>query len=145
MAKRRRQAGTNSGPVVGSGRAIERAVVGFAEDLGRILGTTQKKAEDWLNQRQAIAEQLTQIRDTATKYLQQIAGGGADMAVAVRRGRRGRPRTSMNQATAPDDSLVSSGQERKRREMTAAQRKAVGDRMKKYWAARRAAQGAKKR
>ena len=34
---------------------------------------------------------------------------------------------------------------RKRRKMSAAQRKAVGVRMKKYWAARRAAQGAKKR
>ena len=34
---------------------------------------------------------------------------------------------------------------RKRRKMSAAQRKAVGLRMTKYWAARRAAQGTKKR
>lgn len=34
---------------------------------------------------------------------------------------------------------------RRRRQMTTAQRKAVGERMRKYWAARRAAAGAKKR
>ena len=34
---------------------------------------------------------------------------------------------------------------RKRRKMSAAQRKAVGERMKKYWAARRAESAAKKR
>ena len=34
---------------------------------------------------------------------------------------------------------------RKRKPMSAAQKKAVGERMRKYWQARRAAQGAKKR
>ena len=37
------------------------------------------------------------------------------------------------------------GQRRKRRKMSAAQRKAVGERMRRYWAARRAESAAKKR
>lgn len=37
------------------------------------------------------------------------------------------------------------GRRRRRRKMTAAERKAVGERMKKYWAARRAESAAKKR
>lgn len=55
------------------------------------------------------------------------------------RGRsRGRPARDASAQTAPAGA-------RKRRKMSAAQRKAVGVRMKKYWAARRAAQSAKKR
>ena len=37
----------------------------FAEDLGRLLGTAQAKAQGWLGQRQNVAKQLEQIRDTA--------------------------------------------------------------------------------
>jgi hypothetical protein len=141
MAKRRRQQDTAAGGTdIGSGRVVE-----FAEDLGRILGTTQKRAEDWLNQRHAVAAQLTQIRDAATKYLQQLSGAGAASAVAVRRGRRGRPRGTVKQAksaAASDAGTGSSGRKRRRRHMTAAQRKAVGDRMRKYWAARRKSKNA---
>ena len=60
----------------------------FAEDLGKILGTAQSKASAWLDQRKSIAEQLTQIRDTANQYLQQLTGV---TAAAVTRARRGRP------------------------------------------------------
>jgi hypothetical protein len=77
-------------------------------------------------------------------------------------GRAGRPspaRTrSLGQAlaqredgTAHDVALPSAGtgatkaRARKRRAMTAAERKAVGERMRKYWAARRAESSTKKR
>jgi hypothetical protein len=43
----------------------------FAADLGRFLGSVQNRATTWLDQRKAIAEQLTQIRDTASQYLRQ--------------------------------------------------------------------------
>src|SRR5689334_17307923 len=76
MAKRGRRSTATS--VTDS--SVEATVVNFAEDLGRILGTAQRKAEDWMNQRQAITEQLTQIRDTASKYLHQLTGGDASMA-----------------------------------------------------------------
>ena len=115
------------------GVQVENKALDFAEDLGRFLGTTQRKAEEWLGQRKALTERLTQIRDTASRYLQQLTGGGANMAVAVRRGRRGRPPGTKNKTD---------GRSRKQRRtrMTAAQRKAVGERMKKYWAARRKAE-----
>src|SRR5882762_1745063 len=68
-----------------SGGSVEGAIGGFAEDLGRLLGTARSKAEGWLGQRQAIAEQLTQLRDEATNLLNQL---GQQAAVAGRRGRR---------------------------------------------------------
>ncbi len=62
----------------------EAKLEGFAEDLGKLLGQAQNKTEGWLGQRKAIAEQLTNLRDTATKLLSQLGVGG---------GRRpGRPR-----------------------------------------------------
>jgi len=140
MAKRRGRPA--NGATDGS---LEATVVKFAEDLGRILGTAQRKAEDWMNQRQAITEQLTQIRDTASKYLHQLSGAGADIAGAVRRG-RGRPRMDPMGGGVPSPfgavpETAGGGQKRKRKGMSAAARKAVGARMKKYWAERRKAEG----
>jgi hypothetical protein len=40
-------------------------------------GTARAKAEGWLGQRQSIAEQLTNIRDTAADLLQQLTGDEA--------------------------------------------------------------------
>lgn len=118
-----------------AGRNMEGAALDFAEDLGRFLGSTQRKAEEWLGQRNALTERLTQIRDAANGYLQQLTGGtnGAGLG-ETRATRRGRPAGSKVMAAA--GSANPSGK-RKRRGMTAAQRKAVGERMKKYWAARR--------
>ena len=118
-------------------RGVENAALGFAEDLGRFLGTTQKKAEEWLAQRKSLAQQLTQIREAANSYLQQLRGTGDEQSVAVRRGRRvGRPAGSKNKKTAAESAGT---RKRTRRPMTAAQRKAVGERMKKYWAEQRKA------
>ena len=135
MAKRRRRKGfagsqmAPSGPESGAG-ATRSAVVEFAEDLGRLLGTAQQKAENWMGQRQAIAGQLAEIRDTASQYLQQLTGGGAAKAATVRRGRRrGRPPGSTNKAAA----------RKGRRKMSAAARKAISDAQKKRWAARKKA------
>ena len=137
MAKKRNRLGANAQGGTGKGSLrAQAAVLGFAEELGKILGTTERKANEWLQQREDIAQQLTQIRDTAAKYLTQLTGGGASMPAAVRRGRRGRPPGSTNK----------DGRSRKKRrsQMSAAQRKAVGERMKKYWAARRKAEAKSK-
>jgi hypothetical protein len=66
----------------------------------------------------------------------------------LRRGRVGRPagRVVVNhEETNQDQREVGRTGARKRRAMTAAERRAVGARMKKYWAARRAEAAAKKR
>lgn len=75
MAKRgRRPVSEGQGPLPttpASGNKLE----DFAEDLGRLLGTTKAKAEGWLGQRQNVAKQLEQIRDTASDLLNQLSGG----------------------------------------------------------------------
>jgi hypothetical protein len=61
--------------------AIEEA----AEDLGRLLGNAQRKAESWLGQRQLVSQELSKIRDAASDLLAQLSGGGARLVRAVRR------------------------------------------------------------
>lgn len=120
-------------------RTAEERALDFAEDLGRLLGTAEKRANDWLQQRGEVARQLTQLRDKATQLLERL--GVADSA-ALRRGRRaGRPAGSGN-AAAVSPGGGGTKTSRTRRGMTAAQRKAVGERMRKYWAARRKAEKA---
>ena len=105
------------------------ALEGFAEDLGKLLGTAQAKAEGWLNQRQTIAKQLAGIRDTASSLLQQLAGSGARTGAAVRRGVR-RAQSAAAAATGP---------RRRRRRLSAKARKAISEAQKRRWAARKAA------
>src|SRR5678809_428373 len=93
---------------------VESAVVEFAEDLGKLLGTAQAKAEGWMNQRKAIANQLAQIRDTANRYLLQLTGTSTDGAGPARGARRGRPPGSTTKATAG-----AGGGVRKRRPLSA--------------------------
>src|SRR3954469_21080797 len=80
----------------------------FAEDLGKLLGQAKSKAEGWLGQRNAIAAQLTNLRDAANGLLQQLGVSG---------GRRpGRPRKPV----ADDGSgSVTVNRKRKKRTMSA--------------------------
>ena len=66
---------------------FDQKVMTFAEDLGTLLGTAEKKATEWMSQRQSIEAQLIQIRDTATDLLKKLAAGGTEVAKAVERGR----------------------------------------------------------
>jgi hypothetical protein len=54
--------------------AIEQRVLAFAEQLGRIAGTFQAKAEGWMD-RDAVTKQIASVRDGAAKLLEQLAGG----------------------------------------------------------------------
>ncbi|HEY2904807.1 MAG TPA: hypothetical protein VGJ29_02845 [Vicinamibacterales bacterium] len=104
-------------------------VEAFAEDLGRLLGTAQAKAQHWLGQRQDIVKHLTAVRDTASKLL-------ADLGHEAQRvARRGRPSKS-GQAAASFAPAPQS--KRKRRKMSAAARKLISEAQKKRWAALRA-------
>lgn len=114
----------------GGAKASKGGLVDFAEDLGRILGTAQAKASNWLNQRKQVINELTRVRDTANRLLANLAAGDASMAAARRRARRRRPIGSKNSAP-------STGARKRRRHMSAAARKAVSQRMRKYWAQRR--------
>src|SRR4029453_16652915 len=70
---------------------LDQKLMGFAEDLGTLLGTAEKKAAEWMSQRQSIEAQLIQIRDTTSSLLKKLAAGGTEVVAAVERGRhRGR-------------------------------------------------------
>jgi hypothetical protein len=98
-------------------------IEGFAEDLGRLLGTAQSKAEGWIGQRQTIARQLEQIRDTASGLLSQLSSHAS---------RRGRRRTAARALPA------------RTRRLSRAARKAISDAQKRRWAAVKAAKAGKK-
>ena len=72
-------------------RDVEPMVTALAEQLGSFLGKVQKKADGWL-ENEALAAQVTQIRDRATALLKQVNrarakaaksrnGGGVDVPV----------------------------------------------------------------
>jgi hypothetical protein len=53
--------------------AMEQRVVAFAEQLGRIAGTFQARAEGWMD-REALKKQIASVRDGAADLLEQLAG-----------------------------------------------------------------------
>src|SRR5262245_8884427 len=106
----------------GRRKSSDSRIEGFAEDLGRLLGTARAKADSWLGQRQEIQKRLTEIRDTASGLLQQLSTGGTALAAAVRRG-AGRGAAAVEYAAQP----VS---RRKRRKLSAKARKAISDAQK---------------
>lgn len=103
----------------------------FAADLGEFLGKVQNRATSWLEQRRAIADQLTQIRNTANKYLQQLTGGGTSEGAPASQGRR-RGRRPGGAAGAGAAKKTGG-----RRKMSAAARKRISDAQKARWARQR--------
>jgi hypothetical protein len=53
---------------------MEQRVVAFAEQLGRIAGTVQSKAEGWMD-RDTLYQQIASVRDGAADLLEHLAGG----------------------------------------------------------------------
>ena len=118
--------------------AASKTMVDFAEDLGRLLGTAQAKASNWLNQRKNVIDELTQLRDTANQLLRDLTGESrASSGGGAKRGRR----AAAHGGAVPQASTAGA-RSRGRRKMSAAARKAVSRRMRKYWAERRKAKTA---
>ena len=57
-------------------QGLESNVVKLAEQLGWFVGTVQAKSEGWLD-REALKQQMTQIRDGAAQMLEQVNRAGA--------------------------------------------------------------------
>jgi hypothetical protein len=115
--------------------ATEHKIEDFAEDLGRMLGHARNKAEGWLNQRDAIVKNLTQLRDEATKLLAQL---GQNASTATARGvriLRGRPPA----ARALVVNKLREAPVRKRRTMSKAARAKISAAQKARWAKQKAA------
>jgi hypothetical protein len=77
--------------------SAEDRFIALAEQVGRIVGTMQAKADGWLD-RDALTQQLSQLRDGATHLLDQLSGGseasaGAATAAGQTRAPSRRPRS----------------------------------------------------
>ena len=79
MAKRKTggtQTAATTATIQSSGTAMtadvmEQRVVAFAEQLGRIVGTVQARAEGWMD-REALNKQIASVRDSASELLDQL-------------------------------------------------------------------------
>ena len=100
-----REPNARTAGTAGSNPPVEETLVDIAEDLGKLLGTAQNRMSSWLGERQQIATQLVQIRDTANAYLRELTAGGATLAAAIERGRRAAPggstKRSIGERTEP--------------------------------------------
>jgi hypothetical protein len=95
--------GTNTGATTTSASdataadAMEQRVMAFAEQLGRIAGTVQAKAEGWMD-RETLNKQIAKVRDGAADLLEQLAGSAPKAstkkpaAAAARGASKGRSR-----------------------------------------------------
>lgn len=125
MAKKRTVADEQpaSSPTTGHDQLAD-----FAEDLGRLLGQAQNKAEGWLGQRKAIAEQLVGVRDTANRLLEQLG-------IAVTTGSRKRPgRPRQADAGEFPPAPPSKSHRRKKRTMSAEARARIAEAQRRRWA-----------
>jgi hypothetical protein len=110
------------------GRRRDAALEGFAEDIGKLLGTAQGKAERWLVERKTIVRQLEDLRNVATQLLSQMTPGA-----------KGGPRRTL----ASDVAVVKVV--RKGPRISAKGRAAIAAAQRARWAKVRAAKAAKKR
>ena len=76
--------GTSGTP---SADAIEQRLVAFAEQLGRLVGTVQARADGWMDG-PALQEQVTRIRDGAAGLLRQLGAAAARGKAAASSGTR---------------------------------------------------------
>jgi hypothetical protein len=66
---------TANEPAPDANRAIEALVVAFAEQLGRMVGTVERKTTGWLDMA-TLSDQLTRIRDGAADLLSHLSYRG---------------------------------------------------------------------
>ena len=64
---------TTSTPGATAADAMEQRMTAFAEQLGRIVGTIQAKADGWLDG-EALPKQIATVRDEAAHLLDQLTG-----------------------------------------------------------------------
>jgi hypothetical protein len=62
---------------------MEQRVVAFAEQLGRIVGTVQARAEGWMD-REALNKQIASVRDSASELLDQLKTTVTKVATATK-------------------------------------------------------------
>jgi hypothetical protein len=71
----RQEARNQGGPQGAPVSEIEKKLMSAAEELGTWLGTAERKTTEFLGQQKTLTDQLTRIRDTASRLLAQIEKG----------------------------------------------------------------------
>ena len=104
----------------------ESKIEDFADELGRLLGSAQAKAEGWLGQRTQIAKSLEGIRDTAAKLLTDLGHRAQRIA---RKGRLAGSKSVAKRGPGRPAPIA-----RKRRKMSAKARAAISAAQKARWA-----------
>ena len=59
--------------------AMEKRVLAFAEQIGRIAGTIQAKTEGWMD-RETLNRRIASVRDGAAELLEHLAGSATNAA-----------------------------------------------------------------
>jgi ElaB/YqjD/DUF883 family membrane-anchored ribosome-binding protein len=116
MAKRPRQQESESTEQTSVTTAAVEKIEEFADDLGQLLGHARGKAESWLAQRQSIVNNLTELRDTATRLLADLGHQAQEQVAKVTGKRRGRPPVKKKGRPTPEETRrrVLSAEARKR-------------------------------
>jgi hypothetical protein len=124
--------------------ATQHKLEDFAEDLGKMLGTARAKAEGWMGQRRDIVKNLTELRDTATKLLNDLGHEAGNAAAdAGRRGRRIVDAVAKGMKRGPgrpaggNTAIIFVGG-KKKRTMSAEARRRISEAQKKRWALQKA-------
>jgi hypothetical protein len=78
----------------------------LAEDLGTFLGSSERKASEWLTRQQELRNQLSAIRDKATALLSQLgpavkAGEQGKRAEQGKKGKQGKSKKATAAAKKP--------------------------------------------
>ena len=88
-----RETTTSSASGATTADPVEQHLVAFAEQLGRIVGTIQAKAEGWMD-REMLNQQIASVRDGAAHLLEQLADATkatkTPAVAAARGGNKGR-------------------------------------------------------
>ena len=103
---------------------------GVPESIGAALGSVAAKLDNWMAQRQVIANELNSVINRAKGML-------STLEVPLPRGKRARPFS----AVLPAEVSESAAPKRKRRKMSAAARKKISDAQKARWAKQKASDG----
>lgn len=121
------------------------ALGNFAEELGTLLGNTERKAAEWLAQRKRVTERLTAIRDKASSLLEQMSSLVPAMPSlpAIRRRRKLGRRPKTEGSTAPPAAKRGPGRPKKakRAPMSAEAKARISEAQRRRWAAFRKSRG----
>ena len=102
----------------------------IAAEVGRLFGTTERHARQWLHQRNALLEALHLVRSKAADLIDELSG-------AKRRHYKRRASAAARRAQVPAGAAAEALAGRKKRRLSAATRAKMRASAKRRWAAKR--------